>query len=415
MSAGVAGALVPIIGRSATPCPPPSLSISGGQTVGTDCAPPPPAGTAPAWFVNMPDRTWATPVTNTLDAVKPTIALPGNDGHAAVCNNWTGGTVDQDRGEFVLAANGGHFGYAGNEVYACALRSASPAWQRIWGPSPLSAISGGVHGQNTAANYGDGNPRAAHTYNRPAYGNGKIWLCGIEAMYDDEQWSTAVYSFDRASLKWDYHGIGVPGPLPGDSYFSWQTGPGAYDRIDKRVWNCGQYNIADGLNGLVSVDALTGNITQYGHHYNLGSAWSVVAHDLRLWIIGAQNSVLWIMDLTNPAGGFIQKSTTGSPTAFGSDAGAVYHQPSRAILCWSGYGTGLRKLAIPSDPKNGTYTWSTVSPAAGNSVTPSAAQPNGTYGRFNIVENMGNGQSALCIVNDTTGPTYVYKLPANGV
>ena len=92
----------------------------------------------------------------------------------------------------------------------------------------------------------------------------------------------------------------------------------------------------------------------------------------------------------------------------------MYHKPSRAILCWDGDGVNLRKLAIPASIGS-TWTWSRVSPASGNSVTPTAAETNGTFGRFNIIEDMGNGQSALCVVNSTTGPTFVYKLPVAGV
>ena len=35
--------------------------------------------------------------------------------------------------------------------------------------------------------------------------------------------------------------------------------------------------------------------------------------------------------------------------------------------------------------------------------------------KFNIIQDMGNGQAALVVCMDTGGPTYVYKLPANGV
>ena len=59
------------------------------------------------------------PVTNTLSDVSPSPVPPGS--RHAIVTAWTGGCVDQDRGELILAANGGHTDYAGNEVYACQL------------------------------------------------------------------------------------------------------------------------------------------------------------------------------------------------------------------------------------------------------------------------------------------------------
>lgn len=413
-SAGLAGIAAPVLVRAAVPCPPPALSAVGGTSVATACEPPPSAGAAPAWFVNMPERTWATPVSNRLDDVKPSPEPQGAEGQSAVCDDWTGGTVDQDRGEFILPAQGGHDGYYGNEVYACALRSASPKWARLNNPS---AVTGGVTGYNTLGNYADGAPRAVHGWNRPCWGNGKIWLAGLDGMASGPgYWSTACYSFNRSSLQWAYHGLGVPNPpTPFGSAFSWQAGPAAYDRVAKRVWSAAQYAVSDGG---YSVDATTGAITR--HNFVLpgnpfGGAWSVIAHDLRVWIVGSvREGRLYILDLNNPGAGFTVKATTGSPDGFVDGAGAVYHAPSRAILVWNDYGAGIRKLTVPSNPFGGTYVWSNIAPAAGNSVTPAPnpRYPSRNFSKFNIIEDMGNGRSALCLVTHTTGPTYVYKLPA---
>ena len=52
-------------------------------------------------------------------------------------------------------------------------------------------------------------------------------------------------------------------------------------------------------------------------------------------------------------------------------------------------------------------------PDGSNAVTPSTAQSNGTFGRFNLM-TIG-GIDVLVIVNDYNGPTYVYRLPDGGV
>ena len=407
ISAGSGLALTALspIGRAALPCPPPLFSASGSNTP-TSCT-----NTAPAWFNSMSDKTWATPVSNTLDSVKPS-ANYGN--HTAVCNAWTGGCVDQDRGELILAANGGHGDYAGNEVYACSLRSASPAWSRI---TNVTTANGGDDSMRSAMNYSDGLPRARHGYNRCVWGNGRVWYAGVDGVADSGYWSLACYSFNRSSLAWTYHGI--PSNNTTGSY-SWEGGPAAYDKVGNKVWSAAQFGLQDGG---YSVDATTGALTKFNWVLSgnpFGYAWSVIAHDLRVWIVGSVNEArIWILNLDNTAAGWTQLSTSGSPNGFTSGGGAVYHQASRAILVWHhSYGASLRKLAIPSSPLSGTYTWSTVNPAAGNSVTPPGALDadfQGAFSKFNMIEDMGNGQSALCFVGRTTGQTYAYKVPASGV
>jgi hypothetical protein len=40
---------------------------------------------------------------------------------------------------------------------------------------------------------------------------------------------------------------------------------------------------------------------------------------------------------------------------------------------------------------------------------------NGAWSKFNIISDMGNGQSALVVCMEVDQPTYVYKLPRAGV
>jgi hypothetical protein len=61
--------------------------------------------------------------------------------------------------------------------------------------------------------------------------------------------------------------------------------------------------------------------------------------------------------------------------------------------------------------------------AGSGSANPSTGVPTGggnasgqyTWSKFNIVEDMGNGQSGLVVCMDTSQPVYVYKLPVQGV
>ena len=72
----------------------------------------------------------------------------------------------------------------------------------------------------------------------------------------------------------------------------------------------------------------------------------MIAHDLRLWIVGAIGG-LYTLNLDNPAAGFTKRNMQGTGGT-GHGVGAVYHQPSRAILAWHNYGTTVRRLSVPS-------------------------------------------------------------------
>jgi hypothetical protein len=58
-----------------------------------------------------------------------------------------------------------------------------------------------------------------------------------------------------------------------------------------------------------------------------------------------------------------------------------------------------------------------INPASGNSVTPQVAsyqygdQYRGTFSKFQMIEDMGNGQSAIVFVTSVFGSAFVYKLP----
>src|SRR6185436_1597589 len=106
---------------------------------------------------------------------------------------------------------------------------------------------------------------------------------------------------------------------------------------------------------------------------------------------------IWVLNLANPSAGLTPIETGGSSSP---GSGAVYHKPSRAVLSWNNSGSTLRKLSIPSNPLGSGYSWSTISAASGNSVSPQAFDGDfqGSYSKFNIIEDMGNGQSALVLV-----------------
>lgn len=381
------------------------------------------AAAVPAWFSAMGDKEWATPVSNTIADV--------GTGDSGITNAWTGGCVDQDYKELILAANGGHGDYSGNEVYACQFNQDTPAWVRLTDPS--TAQTGDSRNDNGA--YSDGSPRSRHGWGHTAWGNGKVWITAQTGMYNGGEQSSAAFMFDRASLgsgpfpvsaaaaPWTALGKVFSTAPSNSSNYSWQSGSAAYDSVNNRVWACCEYTVASPTHAFWSFDGDTGAITTYpsantpfAGGATLGSSKSMFIDGY--WVILAPNrSSVLILDPADPNSGFTEKSTTGSPSGFDGTAGAVYHEASRAILVWdTSYGSTIRKLAVPVDLTGGTWTWSSV--AASGGVTPPGSLDGdfqGVRSKFNIINDVGNGQGALVAVCNVTGSTYAYKLPAGGV
>src|SRR4029077_11508906 len=196
-----------------------------------------------------------------------------------------------------------------------------------------------------------------------------------------------------------------------------KEGTSAYDSVTDTIWGAYQYADSQGVwsinpNTGVAVAhsiSLTGTgIGQYGQ--------GAIAVSKRAWVILGGNNAgagLYVLNLDNPTagpneGGWYHPSITnpGSGPNLSANAGPgfVWHAASGAFLCWHGNGSSILKLKMNGDPFTGTYTWSTITPASGNSVAPGSPDLNGTWGRFNIISDMGNGQSALVLVNDVSGP-----------
>lgn len=517
VTASTVGTLLPIVARASDrPCPPATFGVAGGGQVSSACVP----GRAPTWFLDMPDNTWARIAGGAsaleefqrgarLHDVRASLPRPVGSGFVSpsgaqsdICKNYTGGCVDQDRGELILAANGGHAGYFGNEVYALAVRSERPGWIRLTNPTPgLERDNGallvrdaiGNQAANVTASNLDykpgragpdgrpyGNPMNVHGWHKCCFGEGRVWYAGMTAVAGVSGHSTATWSFDRGEAEslqlanggqpiehmqapWTYHGLAFE-TMPGSVYaFDIEGGPAVFDRVGRRVWSFAGLSILEAPNDIVfwSVDVGSGKVTKYRKvnrdtapglggqkaqgDPQFGAQWAAFAHDVGTTgiLIVAQrlSRNIWVFDPSNPAQGLVRKLPLftpgsefrsnfesigdGDPNCNTKGTGAVYHSASRSILTWNdwsglsggGNGATFRKLRIPDDPINGEYVWSLVQPSPKNTVVPvnEVQVSQGPHSRFNIIEDMGNGQSALICQLDTTGPAFVYKLPIAGV
>jgi hypothetical protein len=443
-TAGLVTGLASRLANAAEPCPPPTVSVSGGPSVTTACDPPPPPGTAPSWFTSMSSGTWTTIAggagQRVADCTPGSIALSGLSGESpsSICTAWTGGAVDPTRREYILCANGGHADYSGNETYALSLGDEKPAWRRICDPTPKSAMplpladeGGGV--------YLDGRPRAMHS-TFEVFGDGRVWFPLLNSVSSPGGGTVnKVASFNRNSLgnatstlayaantmgPWTVHGA-----VPGLNATTARFGRGVFDPVNHYVYGLGGFSANTTAYWRVSTSGSTlGQATYKEAGLPIGNfnTWAVCAYDLGIIVAGdSLRRQICVLTLAN----FGSSNAWSTPTNvsgtgyFNADefggAGGVYIKKNHTIAIADPRSTGktIYKLQIPTTNgaynPSGQWVWSTITPGG---ATPTTASGNSSANsKWNIVEDMGNGQSAIVFLGDISGPTYVYKVPVNGL
>jgi len=372
----------------------------------------PPAGTsetgstgvyAPAYFTSMTDKTWATIATSGNVASQSYTPLPdGSTGQAGVMSAWGGAVIDKLRQSMKIPAQGGHSDWSGNEVYELLLNVTTPAWVRV---------------KDTRYTYGtgsamdDGSPRATHGRNMIAYcdNTNEVIISSIVGDAPNGNSNSGLFRLS-SSLVWTQ---GASNAI--DSGF--EAGGCEYDPTTSYLWIVG----AQSNTSVSRYNPATNTHTGYNWYLNRGYyGGTAISPTKRCFVhvgghLVATDSIVFL-DLDNVAttGWQTPAAVSGSgPTTQG--LGLVWHAASGAFLTWES-GSTLYKLTPPANIVSGTWVWSTVSADASNAVTPSTKQAQGTYGRFNILENVGgSGRDMLVLVNAINESTYVYKLPAGGV
>jgi hypothetical protein len=374
-----------------------------------------------------------------------------NNNAASICSAWTGGGVDQRRGEYLLVANGGHADYGGNEAYALSLREATPAWRRITTPTPTASMNAADLAGADDGLYGDGRPRSMHS-TFACFGDERMWYTMMNSVCSADGGSAfRNISFNRGMLG----AAATPAPYatnPWDDYDEWNPASGptnigtsgsaaifgvsVFDRYRHKIWSFG--GNAFGTGGHWSVDTigpsrgtLLGFQNGNGGNWN---GWAVCAHDLRICVVGEdtrnlegdvvrQGIHVFKMDIAGEAGAWQLVTNVTGTGYFAGGSGGVYVARNRTIGIGNPVSLGrtIYRLQIPTTTVNGRivydpsgqWVWSNSTPpgptmqiASGNS---------GAYSKWNIVEDMGDGRSAIVYVGDITGPTYVYKIPAAGL
>jgi hypothetical protein len=447
-SAGLAGVILPQLVRGVTPCSPPTVAVMGGREAATTCPQPPP-GPAPAWFLGMADGTWTTVAGATGSRIQDCLPNPVptnpagqvSGSPAGITAAWTGGAVDQTRGEYILCANGGHADYSGNEAYAIALRDAAPAWRRLSDPTPNAQITFDDNTGSQGAVNADGRCRAMHS-TFECYADGQVWF-GLQNAYASPAGglSKSIWAYNRDSLgaattplPWTASNLGpwaYCGPVP-TSYDGsvLKFGVAVFDRINHNIWALAGASANYSVYWSIPTQGSNiGKATAYAANQKFGSwgGWAAVAYDLRILVAcDLQLNAITVLDLNNPgsSSAWSVVSNVSGSGYFESGSGGVYIHANNAIACGNPVndGAAIAVLQIPTKVSgnqrvydaSGKWVWRTI-PAPSGFTMSVAGGNSDAFSKWNIIEDMGNGQSAIVILTDITAPLYVYKVPASGI
>lgn len=362
----------------------------------------------PSGFPSSP-LTWSEVGSNTLAEIDPAIDplvnpnYPGDapwkgiNSHPSVISAWSGGAWDEATKSLYITG-GGHGDYGGNEVYKW--NAATGLFSMVTKPSGAIGNIGTLNDGNDASNpcYFDGQPRSAHNYGNLRIVNGEFW-----------NFQGANYSL----------GMGVRSAfkLAGTSFVrqTTRTWGASYGMT---VWDSlrSRFLVISSGNGQPNwwkpSDDSTGAMA---HWTNNDEQEAYGVYDTRRDIVlqFSKYVTCFKCDDTSDA---VAITATGTPptwasyTALGapSRSGVVYDYDNDRYLVW-GNGSSIYVLtppAIGQNPLAATWVWSKIDPAAGNTVTPTAAASNGTYGRFWYSPSM----KCCGVVNAVTQKMYVFRL-----
>jgi hypothetical protein len=299
--------------------------------------------------------------------------IRGAEGPAAVMNDWSGGTLDTQNDQLIVWG-GGHGGYFGNEVYAFSLKTL--VWSRLTDPSSTERWS------QTVPFLPDGKPSAQQTYDALTFlPSGQMFVAGSAGATPNGNSYSQSWLFNPSSGAWRQAAPydGIVGSIA------------EYDSATAKVY---AINVA---NGLRSYDPATDVWAPAGRgrlaDYHMTGALDGKSGRL----VATGGGHLQSIDLK--IGAVTTLSSTGDPVVQNGNApGFVWHPSANLFVGWNG-----GSVVYTLDPK--TWHWTAYNAAVDNTVVPTAANGNGTFGRFQYDPK----SNVFIAVNDVNQDVYIYK------
>jgi len=378
------------------------------------------AGSAPTWYTSQAVSTWqaltagSTPQLSNVDPCPGRgCSYSGVEGQAAVMDDYAGAVATVS--SMIIPACGGHGGYGGNEVYEYLFNQETPGWLRRTNPSTSIQIE--------VPYYSDGKPTSMHQYNHSAYvpplsgstrGN-RVYIPLLAQVWGSGNYSFgtgATYNLTTAS--WEEQGYLAA--WNGDREYKAAC---AYDPVTEKIWMREGAGVAQ--HRISSYDVRTNVWTYYTTNTDpwVQSSNTAFIDPVRRVMVQVRSGSLYVSDLAFPTN--VGRIYTVSGLTTTSAPGAEYEPVSGKWVFWNG-GRTLQVITPPANYRTGdgstanplnasaTYTvGQTINPGTG--ATPTSANPNGTYGRFQYIEQ----PKCFAVVNRTNQPMYVFKIPPGGL
>lgn len=371
----------------------------------------------PSWVRNQSVNTWGTiPSSNTLADLNPRNNPDINPNFpnkaewealgsfTAIINAWCGACNNDD--EIWIPLPAGHADYAGAEPYRLRFKQDAPAWEMVHPPTgalPDAIVTN--DGQEASGLYGDGRPRAVHSYNKAIWipNRGPAVIPQGSTSHSGQNGTLRPVILNANTGEMDLFGADIGVGSSGD----YSGGCTAWDSLRGRVWarrkGTGRFHSYDPATNTWQLD-VSDSIAVSGDT----AAVYLPTHDCIVWLcatFAASNQVAVIDCAT---GQQTLKTYTGSPvgmTLNGSCQPRV--MAPNQLACWnnSSSTTQINVLSFDTDPITGSWSVSQLPVAAENTVTPTAAASNGTFGRFFVSESLG----ILGTINAVDQPIYFYR------
>lgn len=374
-----------------------------------------PSGT-PAWYSGQAAGTWKnfTGASQILSASGQGWSGAEPDAYATgkyemVIRAWGGGVLNTAgvyvagafvAGTWLVIFGGGHGDYAGNELYAFGpLEAATPAWQRITDPTTPAPRDVPRVGNK---------PVARHTYDTLAY------LSSVNKMIAIGAPGYFAQGFSLPSVDLFNFGVNPGTTEPWSAGSNLSNGNGligstaAYNPVTNQAWSLGTGNGT----GLHRYDVASGVMTTFAKDNPYGPGASNYCSAA---IIPASNvfafvdpgGVVRCLNLNTPTDAIYTPTTSGSaPT--GSVAFKWDATNNRFVAKSTQGGKQLWFLAPGSPPTagGGTWAWTSVNPASGDTPPAATASDYGYFGRFQVVSGALKG--VIAVSDYDTAPSF-YK------
>ena len=366
----------------------------------------------PAWRSAMVANTWAVvPMANTLADINPRNNAAINPNYPSapewtaigsqsmIVLAWCGASNDDSRVRIAFA--GGHGDWAGNECYDVEINADTPSWVLTrWPSGAIGNLLTTNDGQESTGVYADGQPRSSHTYNKPVYVPGVGHYSVVQGACS---WSGAGGTSRPIKMAADGTGtLMADNPYAGAG----SAGGGAYDSLRHALWyrgnNTGSFSKYD-----ITADAWTSQGSAQAMSLTSALAYHPDS-DTLLWGNADLASDWAVFDCATAT--LYQPTFSGTPAGGLTPGRAQMHWvPSLgAFVCWdnSTATTLITRLTPPANPRTGTWVIDTLPVSGANTVTPSAAAANGTYGRFFYSPTL----DGFGLFNSVSGSVYFYAL-----